>query len=74
MFMVFAWKSHEALGGISDLIESFSLIEDAELFCQKLSDSDPSFEYQIVNEFLEIESESGTEGNPFLSCEKTVSN
>jgi hypothetical protein len=74
MFLVFAWKTFEALGGLSDLIDGFESLDDAELFCRKLQDSDSRFEYQISDEFLEIISESGSDGNPFLKRQKFISN
>lgn len=74
MFIVFAWKENGSLGGINDMLDSFESLTEAENFCNKLENSGQGFEYQIVDQHLEIIDQNGSidSSNPFYSCEKLV--
>ena len=60
MFMVFAWKAGEALGGLNDFLDVFDTEDQALALTERLLHTDPRWETHIANNELSILFENAT--------------
>jgi hypothetical protein len=60
MFLVFAWKAGQQLGGVHDFLKAFPKEDDALAFAERLLQTDEAWEFHITDDGLNVAYETST--------------